>query len=189
MTHVVMVKGVTGRMTGRLAEVLEAALPGVPVTRAMTSAHAAAEASGGLVLSVVVRADEVRLEWGRPYRDEDAREVEWLTGVVRPVLRVYDPEAKLHGPGKGARVVDAEALAVLVAKELGQPPAPELVEVLHETAARTAEAEADLVAARTARDAAVRAAVKGGVPVQSVMDATGLVRSRVYQIVNGGGGE
>jgi hypothetical protein len=65
----------------------------------------------------------------------------------------------------------------------------ELVAALHETAARTAAAKAELVAARAARDVAVRAAIKGGVPVQSVMDATGLSRPRVYQLDSGGDDE
>ena len=184
MTHVVLVKGESGAQTARLAEAV-ASLPDVKMKTHWTMAHAAAE--GGLLLSVVVKGERVRLEWGRPYRAEDtSREIEWLTGTTRPVPRVHDPEARKNGGGKGAKVMDAEAVAALVAAELRLPPSPDLVTALHDTADRTTEAEADLARARAERDAAVKAAMAGGVPVQTVMDATGLSRPRLYQLMDRG---
>lgn len=189
MTHTIMVHGETGAMATRLVEALRTALPGAEIFTAWTPAHIAAERADGLILSVVARSDKLRLEWGRPYREDTAREVEWLTGAERPLPRVWDPEAKLHGPGKGARVVDVEEVSRMVVAELHLPPDPSLVTTLRETAGVVAAAEASLAEARAARDAAVRAAIKGGTPVQSVLDTSGLSRARVYQITNGGSSE
>lgn len=189
MTHTIMIHGETGAMATRLVEALRTALPESEIFTAWTPAHIAAERSDGLILSVVARSDKLRMEWGRPYREDTAREIEWLTGAERQLPRAWDPEAKLHGPGKGARVVDVEEVARMVVTELHLPPDASLVTTLRETAGVVAEAEASLAEARAVRDAAVRAAMKGGTPVQSVMDASGLSRQRVYQIVNGGSGE
>ena len=189
MTHTIMIHGETGAMAARLVEALRAALPDSEIVTAWTPAHIAAERSDGLVLSVVARSDKLRMEWGRPYREDTAREIEWLTGAERPLPRVWDPEAKLHGPGKGARVVDVEEVARMVVAELRLPPDPRLVMTLRETAGVVAAAEAALAGARAARDAAVRAAMRGGTQVQSVTDASGLSRQRVYQITNGSSSE
>ncbi|MBK7822803.1 MAG: hypothetical protein IPJ61_17505 [Tessaracoccus sp.] len=112
-----------------------------------------------------------RKGWAADWSVED-----WARYEAKRLPAGYLPVAT--GVGAFRREVPSEVIAGLRAEWLAGDP----VEQVRAYAARVDEAVDALHAAQTARDDAIRTALGAGVPVDVVVQASGVKRARVYQI-------